>query len=529
MQQGDPLGPFFFALALQPALKNAAKHTMVMAYLDDVYLVGNAHNVRRGFEALVRSCELIGLTCNKSKCWSTTQIFKDVPVAADPQVLGAHLDAFSKVPKSAAPSKLIKQISELPDPQVALLLLRYAHNTRLSFLLRVMSPSATEDICHRTMAKSRACLAKLLELEYLPESCWSQALLPRGPGLGLDNLPRLAPFAFAASLQETSWRLPTLDEFHFGGFQLQKAWCESHSELVQAWNSSKELVSKLEGRLECRAAKLQKIFAHDLKKTLIDEFLVSSKSPDHNIAIVRSTLDSPIASQFLNTIPTERGLSLFPTQMRTAVRLLIGAPIDLGIKNCICGQSMDSQASHALSCKRGGGMIMRHDMLKRFFEKMCKAACISTYMEPRQFFPDDNKKPDLVLYHQGPQGRDIAIDFSLLNPTSPGAVKKAMKDGQKLLEGREQLKFQRYEVECKKLGHIFLPSVFSVYGGTTQRNVRLVIDPIIRKISKKYFVSPNWAAPDKRTYWYQRLSIALWNSVTTNIKRYQRLNHPLDA
>ena len=27
----------------------------------------------------------------------------------------------------------------------------------------------------------------------------------------------------------------------------------------------------------------------------------------------------------------------------------------------------------------------------------------------------------------------------------------------------------------------------------------------------KYFDSPNWAAPDKKTYWLQRIAIALWS------------------
>ena len=37
VQQGDPLGPFFFALALQPVLEKAAEDgCCVLAYLDDV-------------------------------------------------------------------------------------------------------------------------------------------------------------------------------------------------------------------------------------------------------------------------------------------------------------------------------------------------------------------------------------------------------------------------------------------------------------------------------------------------------------
>ena len=107
-------------------------------------------------------------------------------------------------------------------------------------------------------------------------------------------------------------------------------------------------------------------------------------------------------------------------------------------------------------------------MLKKFFEKMCNAAGISTRMEPVHFFPDDNKKPDLVLYHHGSQGKDVALYFSLLNPTNQGSLKVSALNGQALLETREQMKYRRYESKCQQLGHAFLPSVFSVFGDTTR-------------------------------------------------------------
>ena len=310
VQQGDPLGPFFFALALQPALQEAAKHAMVMAYLDYVYILGEPDQVRLSFRSLVTSCEQFGLTCNLRKCWSTAQLIDDIPVE-DARVLGANLGAFTPVPSTAAPTDLIEQISLLPDPQVALLLLRYAHNTRLSFLLRTMTAQATQDVCEATMASTQKCLAKILDTNSLPASSWSQALLPRGPGLGLDDLPQLAPLAFAASLIETTWRLPMLDEEHFGNFSREQAWSPSDP-LVQMWNRSHELVAEFGDRIEDRRAQRQRIFARALKKELIEKFLTDAAVPDHNKAIVRSTMDSPLSSQFMNLIPTEKGLTLFP-------------------------------------------------------------------------------------------------------------------------------------------------------------------------------------------------------------------------
>jgi len=55
VQQGDPLGPFLFALALQPALVKAAEveGCCVMAYLDDVYVCGKPNAVAEAIEKLL--------------------------------------------------------------------------------------------------------------------------------------------------------------------------------------------------------------------------------------------------------------------------------------------------------------------------------------------------------------------------------------------------------------------------------------------------------------------------------------------
>jgi len=54
VQQGDPLGPFFFAVALQPALiKAASKGCHVLAYLDDVHICGKPKAVENAIKALL--------------------------------------------------------------------------------------------------------------------------------------------------------------------------------------------------------------------------------------------------------------------------------------------------------------------------------------------------------------------------------------------------------------------------------------------------------------------------------------------
>ena len=74
VQQGDPLGPLLFALALQPVLQELASSRasggleLVFSYLDDCCLAGEASAVARALQQLTAASAAIGLQLNLAKC-----------------------------------------------------------------------------------------------------------------------------------------------------------------------------------------------------------------------------------------------------------------------------------------------------------------------------------------------------------------------------------------------------------------------------------------------------------------------------
>lgn len=66
-QQRDPLGPFYFCLAIQELL-DSLKSELILGYLDDITLGDDASIVVRDFLALETSAAKISLTMNRSKC-----------------------------------------------------------------------------------------------------------------------------------------------------------------------------------------------------------------------------------------------------------------------------------------------------------------------------------------------------------------------------------------------------------------------------------------------------------------------------
>ena len=66
-QQGDPLGPLLFCLVVHDLI-SSLESELVLGYLDDITLGGNANTVIRDFERLESQAAGLGLSLNRSKC-----------------------------------------------------------------------------------------------------------------------------------------------------------------------------------------------------------------------------------------------------------------------------------------------------------------------------------------------------------------------------------------------------------------------------------------------------------------------------
>ena len=69
VRQGDPLGPLLFSLGLQPVLESVgSRHDcLIFAFLDDVYLVGNAEDLEEARCELVEQASIVSLQFNALK------------------------------------------------------------------------------------------------------------------------------------------------------------------------------------------------------------------------------------------------------------------------------------------------------------------------------------------------------------------------------------------------------------------------------------------------------------------------------
>ena len=66
-QQGDPLGPLLFALALHPFLESLSS-SIVLGYLDDITLGGDANKLCADLDIIESLSDQLGLSLNVKKC-----------------------------------------------------------------------------------------------------------------------------------------------------------------------------------------------------------------------------------------------------------------------------------------------------------------------------------------------------------------------------------------------------------------------------------------------------------------------------
>ena len=229
-QQGDPLGPAFFALAIQPCIE--ALHSSFNAdweawYHDDGILVGDSKTLIEMLEHLQTSFRRLGLTVNLDKCklWSPNGLREDtspLPISdwGTPQVvLGTPFGSQEAVrvflgQVRAKHHRALELLAKFPDPQIAVALLRHCLGAqKVNHLMRVMLSEDFSDFVDDTTEDIKGTLEEILG-SHLPDATWLQSCLPiRLGGLGVQNpkFTHLAAF-LSSSLAEITGAFSAVGE-----------------------------------------------------------------------------------------------------------------------------------------------------------------------------------------------------------------------------------------------------------------------------------------------------------------------------
>ena len=381
VQQGDPLGPLLFALALHK-VSHSGSADLTVWYLDDGTIGGPAERVAAEAKRIKEAAATIGLQLNERKCEAVSSdstfaaairtILPDCS-AIDPaecELLGAAVGA------SAVATSLAKRTSNFRDcaqrlasvdrhDALALLRVSLGH-PRANYELRADASFRDPEALAAYDASLRDTAELALNIR-LNDRAWLQCTLP--PllgGIGIRAPSDLALSAFIASSEFT------------GALASQICHGAADSILADARTAWSELTGTDEPTSSSASTRSWQRPLDAIRR----ERLISSLETPRDIARLHST-STPESAALLLGLPCSReGTRLTDIELSATISLRLGLPVAApGI--CECRQPLDALGDHALSCNHGVERHRRHDELnsriRDILAKLASRLCLSRW------------------------------------------------------------------------------------------------------------------------------------------------------
>ena len=189
------------------------------------------------------------------------------------------------------------------------------------------------------------------------------------------------------------------------------------------------------------------------------------------------------ASSWLSTLPMENeGYHLSKQCFQDLIRIRYGWQLPRTPSNCECGSPFS--LDHALSCKKGGFISLRHNYLRNFFARTMKEVCHDVQIEPPlqplvgvENLPASSVKSDEARLDVSARGfwvtgQKAFFDIRVFNPLAKRYVSY---EPQRCYILNENEKKRSYNNRVMEVEHGSLtPMVFSATGGCGRECIKAI-------------------------------------------------------
>ena len=207
------------------------------------------------------------------------------------------------------------------------------------------------------------------------------------------------------------------------------------------------------------------------------------------------------ASSWLSVIPlAEQGFTLNKGEFRDAISLRYNRAMPDLPSQCPCGQKFD--ANHALNCKRGGFIIMRHNNVRDFEANLLRKVCNDVEVEPSlqplsgetaTGLIGDEARPDIRAKSFWRPCQNAFFDIRV---TNSNAVSQANLTTEQIFTRHENEKKRNYNDRIINIEHgTFTPLIYSINGGVGPETAvfhKHIAERITEKTGDRYEKIMTW-------------------------------------
>ena len=523
IQQGDPLGPLLFSLAIHEHIKQAAEEVerrypgeldFKVFYLDDGVAAGSSRAVRLFCTLLEASFADIGLILQRDKCEiiPAAGINNAIPptlfqgfvfnVSRNFKLLGAPFGSkeFCEHHTGKRREKavaLLQRVANLQDTQCAMHLVRQcASFCKLAYSIRAVPPSLHENSLKEFSTDMRYALQQMMS-SHIDDAGWTQARLGiKAGGLGLRGAHDHAAAAFLSSTMACRNLCASIDQnFDYS---------DSANDLGLAETRSAFLTQVLpDAVLDLDGSSRSQKFLSRLIDAKIEQNLANNGNLAYKAHLGLQSL--PGAGAWLIAPPSEDDLKLDPTLCKISLQRRLRQQVQNTDTFCpMCGGTMDTFGDHAITCSCKGDRTVRHNAIRNVTHKCAQEANMSPEREKANLLPARppgdlwnpeassgtsdrrRRRPADIFLPRGTHGSPMALDFAATSGMQSSVLRQSADDPTTVVVSYEQRKkdfvpegeTDSTESLCNRQGFSFTPMVLDAHGGGMGKDFRMVVDAI---------------------------------------------------
>ena len=209
---------------------------------------------------------------------------------------------------------------------------------------------------------------------------------------------------------------------------------------------------------------------------------------------------SQFASVWLNAVPIPAlGLKLDPMSLKVASGLRLGSPLCHPHK-CICGEMVEPNGHHGLTCKKQMGRRSRHDQVNDLIKRALVQGKVPAVTEPSGLSRNDGKRPDGLSLITWKLGKCLIWDFTVADTLCKSYINQTVISAGAAADTRENQKISKYSSLAEN--YLFVPIGVESFGSWGQEGIKLV-----KSIGKK--IMEVTGEKQSTSYLFQRISMAI--------------------